>query len=743
MKEWLTAREIADEKLPDLPTTESALIRFAERNAWDSHPAYARARKGRGGGFEYHYRILPTLAQVAYVQRYMVVGEETPAPAANVDAAADTGRAREERDARLAVIAAFEKFSRGLRLNRQACIAVFCDRYQMGFIKVDDWVKDKIPSVSRRSLWRWMSARNTGKTEALGFDRSKARAGSGLLETANNGAVQAFILTWIARNPALSADIIRGYCEDYFGSEIVDRNGEVKPLPPLRTFQHFIAHLKASKKVLLTMVTDPDRFRSTMKLSGTGTHVHVTEPNALWMIDASPVDALCLDGRYSMYCCLDIATRRTVITLSKTPRASAVGLLIRKATLKWGVATEIKTDNGSDFVAIAIKRLFDNLGIEPNVSDAYSPEQKGHVERAIRTFQHEVCPQLEGYIGHSVADRKVIEGRKSFAQRLGADEKELFEVALTAEQLQAHIDEWVDYIYHERAHGGLKQRTHAGMVERSPNQVANASTSKPRRVDERALDALLMPLAGKNGRRKMTKQGIKHDHFYYLSGSIMVGTDVICRLDPIDMAKMYVFDAKDGRFLDVALCPILTDVNRPAHVQAQKDLQKEMLAAPARQLKADLRELKKGPSGIERTIRLARKKYEERQDATANVIRFPKGEEQHSTPAIEAALASVTAPRVQPAKSLNEAAAKLHEAIVREAEQKATAKVVHLDPDAGLSEQALMFKWAMATEEMIASGIELDDATAVRLVRFQSSSAYQVMKDLVKDFGLENALRMS
>lgn len=102
-----------------------------------------------------------------------------------------------------------------------------------------------------------------------------------------------------------------------------------------------------------------------------------------------------------------------------------------------GVAKVIKTDNGSDFVAVSIKRLFADLSIDPDVSDAYSPEQKGHVERVIKTFQHEVCPQLPGYIGHSVADRKAIEGRKSFAERLGADEKELFEVALTAEQAPA------------------------------------------------------------------------------------------------------------------------------------------------------------------------------------------------------------------------------------------------------------------------------------------------------------------
>ena len=731
----MTAREIAAEALPDLPADVGSIIRMAKREAWDSHPTYARKRSGRGGGMEYHYRLLPTLAQVAYFQRYVTIGAE-PVEVATVANPREplTKRAVTERDARLAILHAYELFSRGLRLTQQACIQVFCDRYEMGSIRVDDWVKAKVPYVGRRTLLRWIAKKRIGDTNSLAIDRSKARKGSGLLETANGGEVRAFILAWIAKSPHLSAEIIRGYCEDHFGAELTDRNGELKPLPPPRTFQHFIKALKASEKVVLTKITDPDKFRSTMKLSGTGTQRHVTEPNALWMIDASPVDALCLDGRYSMYACIDIATRRLVITLSKTPRASAVGLLIRKTILKMGVAHIIKTDNGSDFVAVATKRLFDNLDIEPDVSDAYSPEQKGHVERVIKTFQHEVCPQLPGYIGHSVADRKAIEGRKSFAQRLGADEKELFEVALTAEQLQRHIDDWLEYVYSEREHSALKGR--------SPNEAAAASVAVIRRVDERALDALLMPVAGKKGHRTMTKQGISNNGFYYLCGSILVGTDVFCRLDPLDMGRMYVFDGDDGRFLDVAICPELSDVNPQAYVKAQKEIAAELLREKEREIKADIRALKKGPSGIERTIRLAKKKKAERDEAQNNVIQLPKREEQHVTPAIAAALDAVTAPKVPQPQSLNEKAAKLHEIIKAEAEQRSSATVVHLDPDAGLSEAGRRFKWAVATDALIASGVQVDDETAVQLARFKATPQYRTGMDVMKDFGLENALRM-
>lgn len=723
MKEWMTAREIATESLPDLPTTESAVLRYAEREAWDTHVTYARKRSGRGGGMEYHYRLLPTLAQIAYVQRHMTIGAE-PVEVSTVETsyASLSEVAAKERDARLAILTAFDLFSRGLRLNQQACVQVFCDRYEMGSILVHDWVKAKVPSVGRRTLLRWISKKRSGDVNSLAVDRSKGRAGSGLLETANDGAIKAFILAWIAASPHLSAEIIRGYCEDHFGAEVPDRNGEMKPLPEIRTFRNFIATLKTSEKVVLTKITDPDRYRSTMKLSGTGTYRHVDEPNALWMIDASPVDALLLDGRYSMYANLDIATRRYVITLSKTPRASAVGLLIRKSTLKWGVARIIKTDNGSDFVAVATKRLFTNLDIEADVSDAYSPEQKGHVERVIKTFQHEVCPQLPGYIGHNVADRKAIEGRKSFAQRLGADENDLFEVSLTAEQLQRHIDDWLEYVYHEREHSALKGR--------SPSQVAAASTSTIRRVDERALDALLMQVARKNGICKMTKQGIKLNYFHYLTGKILPGADVFVRLDPMDMGKIYVYEPDGGRFLDIALCPELADVNPQAYVKAQKEISADLIRVKEREIKAGIRELKKGPSGIERTIRLAKKKKAERDAAADNVVQLPKREEQHTTPAIAAALDAIRKP--EPAKMAAHVA-DLHAEVL--ADLKPQAHGANVQPIRMSPTPAQKFRRWQDVDARLRAGDPVDPAEAHWAGGYQTSSEFKTQKAMFDDFG--------
>jgi putative transposase len=57
MKEWLTAREIAAENLPEMPDTERGVQLTADRLGWNDHP-FALTRQGRGGGMEYRYLIL-------------------------------------------------------------------------------------------------------------------------------------------------------------------------------------------------------------------------------------------------------------------------------------------------------------------------------------------------------------------------------------------------------------------------------------------------------------------------------------------------------------------------------------------------------------------------------------------------------------------------------------------------------------------------------------------------------------
>lgn len=662
MKDWLTAREIAAEALPDMPRTESAVIRMAQREGWADRLTQARVRAGRGGATEYHVSLFPTLAQVAYQQRHIVI--ELPVKPAK--AAPDTSlsaRALEERDARLAIVAAFEKFSRGMQLGYATRVQVFTDKYNAGSLNIEPWALEIIPSLSKRSLARWQSQKRDGRVNALAHDPAKARKGTGVLETANGGAVSAFMLALIAQQPHLSGHHVRTLCRSEFGDtlKVVSKGVEtVIPMPPVRTFQHALKGLKENNQVALLKLTNPDRYRSHMAPAGVGMLRHITEPNQLWQIDASPVDALCTDGRHSVYACIDIATRRSVWLLSKTPRASAVALLIRKAILEWGVPDVIKTDNGSDFVAKDTNRLFVSLGIEAETSDAYSPEQKGHVERVIKTFQHDMATLLPGFVGHNVADRKAIESRKSFSQRLGETEAEVFGVTLTGPQLQKHVDDWASTIYQHRPHAGLKGAT--------PFATALASSKPVRKVDSRALDLLLMPVAGDNGQRIVTKRGVRIADHYYQTPSIMPGSAVFVRMDPNDAGRAYAFAQDGAEFLGDATCPDLAGIHPETFHRAAKEIRADLVNEQARDLKADMKRLARGKPLIERALEVARR------DAP-NVIPLPRREETHSTAQIDAAIAAM-AEQVNPSQPLDPAAAAAHRRLIAEMRAEEEAELV-------------------------------------------------------------------
>lgn len=64
--EWRSASEWVEQGLPGLPTSKFGFIKAADREGWER-----RTRKGRGGGFEYHYSSLPEAAQRVYLAKHL------------------------------------------------------------------------------------------------------------------------------------------------------------------------------------------------------------------------------------------------------------------------------------------------------------------------------------------------------------------------------------------------------------------------------------------------------------------------------------------------------------------------------------------------------------------------------------------------------------------------------------------------------------------------------------------------
>ncbi|CAM5764612.1 DNA-binding protein [Bosea minatitlanensis] len=723
MKLWLTSSEIADLALPGLPATDRGVRMLAEREDWARFSALCRQRAGRGGGLEYHVNLLPVAARVAYF------GAEAPAPtageaiqAATEPAAGTTRAATLQLDARLAVLGALKAFIRCSEMKQTLAISYFVDLYNLGRIDMPAWAQEALPRLSTRTVLRWLSASREGETERLAVDRGAGRRGQGVLDAAFDGEIKHFALGVHSFNELYSARQIHETIQQEFGARLA---AEGLQLPGLRAFELRFKAWKQEYAAGLLKMMDPDGFRSKMRTSGSYAHM-APHLNALWQIDASPVDALCVDGRHSIYVCIDIWSRRLILFVSKTPRSEAVQLLMRKAILAWGVPDAVKTDNGSDFVARATVRLFAKLQIETIRSVAFSPWQKGVVERSIRTFQSDCATMLPGFVGHSVAHRKKIESRKAFSQRLGQTENEAFNVTMTGEELQQLVDRWAELIYAQREHGGIGRMTPFGRA---------ASSRQPiRTVDADALAMLLMQAPDAEGIRTVTKHGVRVGGFHYLAPGLLPGERVFVRLDPADKGTVWLFDEAGDQLLGRGTNAELAGVDPVA-------LQAETRAAQKRLIDEQTAEIRKQTKRrvTERTVlenRLAAAA------ASGNLVAFPPRSEIHSTPALEAgievaAMRRGEAPEPSP---LSEAAAAMHREIQAEAAAPQPAMPANVEVLHPVETPGLRFKRALALEEALERGEPLETADALWLGSYRASAEYLGRKAMFEDFG-EAALR--
>lgn len=717
MKAWLTASEFAELAaaglLPGLPTTKRGMNLLIARERWDAHEALCRRRAGRegGGGTEFHIDILPLSTRLAYAARHCRVADEDVQPAFTEGDGLST-RARHERDARLVLLAVADRFRREQSLSSIAADSLVAGLFKARSIEFPAWIYERIESASCRSLARWRSLRDSGRADLLGHDPSAARRGTSQLDRALDGRVRTFMLAAIAKMPFLSAGRALELLRDQFG--------EAFDAPALRTLQRQLAIWRQEYRNELMLLTDPDGYRSRIEFAAVGA-TRAERLNQLWQIDASPADVMLKGGRHSIYMSIDACSRRTKILVTKTPRAAGVGLLMRKCILAWGVPEKVKTDNGSDFTAHATARLFAVLGIETELSPPYQPRTKGMVERVIGTFQRDLAG-LPGFVGHSVADRKVLEGRRAFAKRLGADEAELFDVDMDVAEFQAWCDDWTDTIYASTPHEGLGRRT--------PFQVTALYAGPIRRIDNvAALDILLAPVPGKDGLRTVTKTGIRIDGAHYLTGSVMPGTDVFCRMDPADLGRILLFEPDGETYLGEAVCPELAGLDPVETIAKVKAAQKAHVDGRIKDIRREMRKI--GPRAVADAMR------REGARRAGNLVAFPQRAEPHSTAALGAA--AQAAGQATPA-NLSDRAEAIHAGLIREGHSPAPAAVAA--NVAQLPEtREQRFRRALDLEDRLSRGERPREEELLWLGGYRQGSEYRAMRQMLEEFG-QAALRL-
>jgi putative transposase len=381
--------------------------------------------------------------------------------------------------------------------------------------------------------------------------------------------------------------------------------------------------------------------------------------------------------------------------------------------MDWGVPEEAKTDNGSDYVSRELRMFFDEMGITHTLSTPFSPWEKPHVERFIKTFLHGLLELLDGFIGHSVAERKQIEAKRTFAESL-FKKNAVVDVDMTVEELQLLADQWVEGIYMQREHRTL------GMSPLA--RVAGYTGAVKRITNERAFDILLAKPAGRMP--VITKKGIRFEKATFIHAELPIhqGEQADIRHDPKDLGRLIVY--VQGKFLCIAECPERTGMDRQEVAAHGRARQQEFIAGKRREYRAAKASLPMSTDDLVRDL-LTR-----RAEASGKVAVLAKRAEAHQTPALaeadRAARAQDTPPLAPHHAALMEEARQMHAAALNPNPTIIQLPIQHVaSPLEGMSNEEKFDLW-MKLDEVINAGKELIHAWQQRFhAGFPKTSAYR------------------
>ncbi|UWQ34597.1 Mu transposase C-terminal domain-containing protein [Leisingera sp. M527] len=174
-KEWWTAAEIAEAKLPGLPGTVQNVNAFAERSGWRKVPGAIKRKPGRGGGWSYHWSVLPSAAR----EKLVMQEAAEPVPAERPDRAAAwvayeklSQKNKKEAARRLDALAKVGLLHSSGTVHVQA-VGEIADEYKISPRTIYNWLGliEGIPAADHLAYLAPQPPKKRTKTE----DRSKFR----------------------------------------------------------------------------------------------------------------------------------------------------------------------------------------------------------------------------------------------------------------------------------------------------------------------------------------------------------------------------------------------------------------------------------------------------------------------------------------------------------------------------------------------------------------------------------------
>lgn len=585
-------------------------------------------------------------------------------------------------------------------LQQRAAIEAVCGQINNGERALPEHVAHWIPArhgvraLAPDTLYRWATDYAAqglwGLTDGYGN-----RLGASVIE--RDQACYRAVLGMMLRDPQAGGRDIHAWLRTVDGLTV----------PTLRTVQRFRERWIEQNHQLWTLLTHPGKWKNHFQVAFGSQHESVIRLNQLWELDSTPGDWLLTDGRHTVVGCIDLWSRRLKLRVSKTSSGFAVGQCWRAAVLAWGVPEMVRTDNGKDYVGDYYASVLRELEVTQELCIPFASEQKGTIERAMKTICYTLPKLLPGYIGHNVAEREAIRARETFAKRL-MTKGEIVAVEMSGAELQSALDRWVDLVYSQDPHQG------EGMGGLSPVAKAASWRGTIRTVDARALDSLLAPIAGE---RTIGKKGIRWDHRTYISPILaeFIGEPCLCRYDEADLGRLFVY--RNSAFLCIAEDPAMTGISRAEVAAVARAKQKAAMAEHTKELRAIKRDTSE--NAAEAVLR-------HRAEASGKLVAFPQPETPHSTPGLTAGAAAADARRGPVARAQTPAQI---EAQARVAADLAGETVVRLPTTAA----GRYRRWIQIQRDTL-QGLPVSREDLEWWDGYAESSEYRAQKRLAADF---------
>ena len=479
-------------------------------------------------------------------------------------------------------VADFESFSLEKRKDAQLKLDLVKAYLERGDLSFEQFmqklpVKYQVLNVKPRQFFRWLKDVQTCEKGKSPLPLLLDRRGKAPKAKKFNKQMQDKVVEMYLAKPHRAVRRMYEYLQTLYDD-----------VPSYEIVRKFVDKYKQTHEFEVAFAMSPDKAKGKFKPAGGSMSAHVLGSNMLWELDATPADVICSDGkRYTLSGMIDVYSRRVIVTVEASSSSYAIGRLMRKAILKFGVPNAVKIDNGKDYLSNHFASMCDRLQINRILCPPYSGEYKPHVERFFKTLSHELFEEIDGYIGHSVADRQSLqdqtshrgkmESRKAwrqshrdgneFAHKFALKKENMglvVDVPLSPQELQEAVDAWVTQKYETRTHSSLKctplEKYH-GAVER-------------RMDDERELDILL----GMETTRTIRKKGIEWQGVAYWSevfGDI-VGQKVYVLSDN-NLGHVYIY-SMNKEYICKALNPAMHEIDRSAYTGAVKKWNKKVTA---------------------------------------------------------------------------------------------------------------------------------------------------------------------